>query len=128
MDIKFEIHDNFDHIIEEKGNTFIALRKLSWNGREPKYDIRKWYNTTDGETRPDKGVGLSEEGIDELTNILLSQGFGKTDEILEAIKDRDDFERSYDKVIKGIIFDDEDDTFYDPREVLFNKEEEEIDG
>lgn len=119
--ISYEIYDNFDFIIEEKGNTFIALRKLSWNGREPKYDIRKWYNTADG-TRADKGVGLSEEGMDELTGILLSQGFGKTEDILEAIKDRDDFEMSYNKVIKGIVYEDEEETFYDPREVLFNEE------
>ncbi len=121
--ITYEIHDNFDYTIEEKGNTFIALRKLSWGDSDPKFDIRKWYNTPDGE-RANKGVGLSEEGMNELTSVLLSNGFGKTDEILEAIKDRSDFERSYDKVIKGVIFDnEEEDTFYDPREVLFNGEE-----
>lgn len=122
-DITYEIHDDFDFVIEEKGNVFIALRKLSWGDGEPKYDIRKWYNTTEGDARPNKGVGLSEEGMDELTSVLLSQGFGNTEEILTAIKDRDDFERSYDKVVKGIIYEDEDETFYDPREVLFNGEE-----
>lgn len=122
-DITYEIHDNFDHIIEEKGNAFIALRKLSWGSGEPKYDIRKWYNTSDG-TRPNRGVGLSEEGINELTSILLSQGFGETEEILEAIKDREDFDKCYNKVIKGIVYEDSDETFYDPREVLFNDDGE----
>lgn len=124
-EITYEIHDGFDYVIEEKGNTFIALRKISWGDNDPKYDIRKWYNTADGE-RANKGVGLSEEGMDELTRILLSQGFGTTEEVLESIKDRDDFEKSYNKVVKGIIYDDDsDETFYDPREVLFNGEQDE---
>lgn len=119
--ITYTIHDDFDFIIEEKGNVFVALRKLTWGEKqsEPKYDIRKWYTSADKETAG-KGVAVSEEGLNELTSILLSQGFGNTEEILEAIKGRDDFEKSYDKVIKGVVFDnDEDNTFYDPKEVLF---------
>lgn len=123
--IKYTIHDDFDFILEEKGNVFIALRKITWGEKdtEPKYDIRKWYSSQENVTAG-KGVGLTKEGMDELTSVLLSQGFGNTDEILTAIKDREDFDRSYDKVVKGITYDDEDETYYDPREVLFNKEEE----
>lgn len=123
--ITYTIHDDFDFILEEKGNVFVALRKLTWGDKttEPKFDIRKWYSSAEGETAG-KGVSMSKDGLDELTSVLLSQGFGKTDEILESIKDREDFERSYDKVIKGVVFDDEDDTFYDPKEVLFCSEDE----
>lgn len=122
----FKIHDGFDFILEEKGNTFIALRKMTWGEKdyEPKYDIRKWYSSQ-GEAKAGKGVGLSEEGLDELVNILLSSGFGNTEEVLSSIKHRDDFEKSYDKIVKGIIFEnEEDDTYYDPREVLFSSEED----
>lgn len=124
--ITYKIHDEKDFIIEEKGNKFIALRKISWGEKNnPKFDIRKWYNTKSGEM-PDKGVSISDEGLDELTSILLSEGFGKTDSILESIKDREDFEKSYNKVVKGIVYeDDEDETYYDPREVLFNDENNE---
>lgn len=125
--ITYKIHDDFDFTIEEKGNVFIALRKLTWGEKEdnPKYDIRKWYNKADGETAG-KGVAITKEGLDELTSVLMREGFGNTEEILDSIKDREDFEKSYDKVVKGIVFVDEEDdeVYYDPRVALFNKDDE----
>ena len=44
-DFSFEIVPNFDFVLEEGSNTSVNLRKISWNGRDPKLDIRKWsYN------------------------------------------------------------------------------------
>ena len=51
-DFSMEIVDNFDFIIEEGSNSSVNLRKVSWNGREPKLDIRKWLYQDGQERRP----------------------------------------------------------------------------
>ncbi|MBN1332210.1 MAG: hypothetical protein JW971_00470, partial [Synergistales bacterium] len=40
---------------------------VSWNGREPKYDIREW---SPDHARMGKGVTLSEDEMQELRKIL----------------------------------------------------------
>ena len=60
-EITMEIQEGFDFIIEESGNSSLNLRKVGWNGRPPKLDLRKWsYN--EGEERAMKGVTMSDEG------------------------------------------------------------------
>ena len=34
MSIEYTIKDNFDYVLEEKGNTYISLRKLCWCGAD----------------------------------------------------------------------------------------------
>lgn len=90
--IDYEIVDGYDHIFDEKGNTFLSLRKISWGGREPKLDLRKWYTMADGEERVGRGVGfLTEEGPHELTRILVQEGFGYTNELMDILSTREDF-------------------------------------
>jgi len=91
--ITYEIHDDFDHVFDEKGNTFLAMRKLTWGeGTNPKYDLRKWYTNSEGEEVVGKGLSfLTEAGPDNLTDMLVEQGFGNTECILEALKTREDF-------------------------------------
>ena len=48
------------------------LNLISWNDREPKYDIREW--SPDG-TKMGKGVTLSEEEVEVLKKALESRGF-----------------------------------------------------
>ena len=43
------------------------LNMISWNGNDPKYDIRDW--SPDG-TRMSKGISLSEEELKTLKGIL----------------------------------------------------------
>ena len=43
------------------------LNLISWNGNDPKYDIRDW--SPDG-TRMSKGISLSEEELKTLKDIL----------------------------------------------------------
>lgn len=81
---------DFDYTIDEKGNTFIALRKIDWNNKgEYKLDLRKYYASESGETMS-KGVSfLTEDGPHELTKVLIETGYGNDYEIAEAIiKDR----------------------------------------
>lgn len=123
--LKYRVVDGFDKIIDEKGASFIALRKIQWgvdqndesSDKEPKLDLRKYYNTPSGE-RMSKGVSfLTEEGPSELINVLLDEGYGKTTDVLSRIMSRDDFKDSVDEVINGK--EDISEDFFDPREVLF---------
>lgn len=117
-EITMEIQEGFDFIIEESGNSSLNLRKVGWNGRDPKLDLRKW-SYQDGQERPMKGVTMSEEGADELTGVLVENGYGKTKRIAKALIKRDE----YDEVMKHIndpeeeIVDDSE-GYYDPSELL----------
>ena len=117
-EFSMEIEDNFDFILEEGQNTSINLRRISWNGRPSKIDIRKWvYN--DGAERAMKGVSLSDEGADELANVLIEQGFGSTKRIIKAIKAREDYDGSISgNITEEIAEDDGSEEYYDPSELL----------
>lgn len=123
MAFEYKVNPDFDFTFDEKGNTFLALRKLSWGeGKPEKIELRKWYNSTDGTETPNKGFTfLTEEGPHELTKVLVEQGFGYTDDILNGLKDREDFKSSLSKVLSGEELDelgiekvDPDEEYYDP--------------
>lgn len=120
-EITMEMEDNFDFIIEEGQNTSINLRKISWNGRPSKLDIRKW-SYQDGEERAMKGIGLSDEGANELTGILVEQGYGDTKRLIKAIKEREDYDGSIkENNIEGTKYiDDDSEEYYDPSELFGN--------
>ena len=40
-EIKYEIVNEIG-VISEEGQWRLELNRVSWNGREPKYDLRKW--------------------------------------------------------------------------------------
>lgn len=128
----YEIIDDFDKVFDEKGNSFLALRKIDWGGRgTPKLELRKWFNNAQGEETIGKGFSfLTEEGPHELTKVLLENGFGHTDEVIESIKDRDDFMSSLSNVLSNeelnTVIGEEKmkdisniDSYYDPSEALF---------
>ena len=110
-----------DFIIEERGNSSINVRKVSWGeGSAYKLDIRKWLYLEDGTERASKGVTLTDEGVDELTGVLAEQGYGDTKRVLKALSKRDDFDNAYNTmndVEEGII-DEGSDDYYDPKELL----------
>lgn len=124
MAFEYNIDNDFDFTIDEKGNSFIALRKVQWGGKgEYKLDIRKWYSSSEGEDVVGKGVSfLTEEGPHELTKVLVDNGFGNTNEILHGLSKREDFNKCIEALNNGedilnINIDDED--YYDPSEILF---------
>ena len=47
----------------------LKLRYMSWNNGEPRYDLRWWVKTDDGE-RCGKGVGLTGEALIELGKVI----------------------------------------------------------
>ena len=118
-EISMDIEPNFDFIIEEGQNTSINLRKISWNGRPAKLDIRKW-SYQDGQERAMKGIGLTDEGADELTGVLVEKGYGDTKRLIKARKNREDYDGSIkgDVVEDAIQEDDGSEEYYDPSELL----------
>jgi hypothetical protein len=133
-DFNMQIMDDFDFIIEEKGNSFTALRKLRWSDKSAtKLDIRKYMIDSDGNEVIGKGIGfMTEEGPHELVKVMTENGYGKTKEILVAIKDREDFMPSLSKVLSNSQMDElseenpdlefpddkDEEVYYDPRELV----------
>ena len=121
----YEIKD-LDRVIEETGNRYTAIRKISWGDSDKSYyDIRKWSKGSDGSDIPLKGVSFSSsKSLDKLTDILLEEGFGETEIILRTLNKRDDFTECLNNVI-GIdhpLYDKEvgskNERYYDPKDML----------
>ena len=106
----YTTEDNFDYIIEEKGNQFTSLRKIDWgNTGTYKLDLRRYYTSSDGTEKMGKGISfMTEEGPSEFTKVMLGLGYCETVDALTAIKDRPDFRSSLNTVLNN-----KDDEFYD---------------
>lgn len=66
-DIKFEITKKIGVLSKSGKGWAKELNLISWNDREPKYDIREW--SPDGQTMG-KGVTLSKEELVTLKALL----------------------------------------------------------
>ena len=66
-EIKFEIKESFGVLSESSKGWTKELNLISWNDREPKYDIREWDETHE---KMGKGITLSYEEIRALKEIL----------------------------------------------------------
>lgn len=111
MNYKYHIVDDVDHIIDEKGNSFIALRKMYWGDNDPssaKLELRKYYNNASGEETPSKGVTfITDDGPHNLTHTLVDMGYGNTEKLLKSLSERENFRQSLNNVL------DKDDEHYD---------------
>lgn len=68
-EVKFEIIKKIGDLSKSSKGWVKELNLVSWNDREPKYDIREW--SPDGQTMS-KGVTLSKEELTAL-KVLLNQ-------------------------------------------------------
>lgn len=66
-ELQFEIVKKLGVLSENAKGWQKELNLVSWNGREPKYDLREWSPEHD---RMGKGITLSEEEFEELKKIL----------------------------------------------------------
>jgi len=66
-EIKYEIVKEIGIISENATGWRKEINLVSWNDREPKYDIRDW---SDGHEKMGKGITLSEEEVKVLCEIL----------------------------------------------------------
>lgn len=66
-DVKFEIKHHIGVISEGAKGWRKELNLISWNGREPKYDIRDWAPEHE---KMGKGTTLSNEEVENLYALL----------------------------------------------------------
>ena len=66
-DIKYEITKHIGVLSESAKGWTKELNLVSWNDREPKYDIREWGPEHE---KMGKGVTMTEEEIRELKRLL----------------------------------------------------------
>ncbi len=66
-DIKFEIKHHIGILSEGAKGWRKELNLVSWNGREPKYDLRDWSLEHE---KMGKGITLSNEEVEKLYELL----------------------------------------------------------
>lgn len=68
-EVKYEIVEKCGVLGKRNGDYALELRLVKWNGNEPKYDIRCWKDTDEGEKML-KGITMSGEELEALYGIL----------------------------------------------------------
>lgn len=66
-EIKFEFKGEHKIIAPTSRNWNLELNLISWNGREPKYDIRSW---SPDHTKMSKGITLTADELKALKKTL----------------------------------------------------------
>ena len=79
-ELKYEITEYLGVLSENAKGWTKELNKVSWNEREPKYDLREW---SPDHTRMGKGVTLTDEEVEVLRKILNGEEI--EDDIDESI-------------------------------------------
>ena len=71
-DFKYEIVEECGALPPRPNGDILKLRYISWNGLDPKYDIRVWYTDDDGNEfcRKGKGVGVSGEELEGIYKLI----------------------------------------------------------
>ncbi len=78
-ELKFEITERLGVLSENAKGWTKELNKVSWNEREPKYDLREW---NPDHSRMGKGITLTDEEVETHTAILNGEEI--EDDINEA--------------------------------------------
>ncbi len=79
-ELKYEITEYLGVLSENAKGWTKELNKISWNDREPKYDIREW---NPDHTRMGKGVTLTDDEVEILRKLLNGEEI--EDDIDESI-------------------------------------------
>ena len=66
----YEVVQSFGALSNEEGGWNKELNLISWNGNEPKFDLRPWKTTEEKGTQMMKGITLTAEEIEELYKLL----------------------------------------------------------
>lgn len=66
-EIKYEVKEGLGVLSQSAKGWTKELRSISWNNREPKYDIREW---APGDEAMGKGITLSKDELKKLKEIL----------------------------------------------------------
>lgn len=68
-DVKFEIVNHIGVLSTNKSGWTKELNVVSWNGGQPKYDIREW---SEDHTKMSKGITFNEEEMGELRLLIIN--------------------------------------------------------
>lgn len=69
-EIKYEITEEIGVLAETTRGWRKELNLVSWNDREPKYDLRDW---SDDHTKMGKGITLNKDEVRALRDLLTKQ-------------------------------------------------------
>lgn len=70
QELKFEIINQIGVISTSASGWNVELNRVSWNGNEPKYDVRTW---SPDHTKMGKGITLSEDEVILLCELLKKE-------------------------------------------------------
>lgn len=70
QELKFEIINQIGVISTSASGWNVELNRVSWNGNEPKYDVRTW---SPDHTKMGKGITLSEDEVISLCELLKKE-------------------------------------------------------
>ena len=70
QELKFEIINQIGVISTSASGWNVELNRVSWNGNEPKYDVRSW---SPDHAKMGKGITLSEEELVALSELLAKE-------------------------------------------------------
>ena len=68
-DVKLEVLEECFALPARKNGAVVRLDYASWNGNDPKYELRIW-KEIDGEMQATKGIGLTGEELIALRDAL----------------------------------------------------------
>lgn len=69
-ELQFEIINSIGVVSKSPSNWTTELNRISWNGKEPKYDLRPW---SPDHTKMGKGITLTEAELIALSEILQKE-------------------------------------------------------
>lgn len=69
-DFTYEVIDDIATLGKRGKNYELKLRYVSFNGNDPRYDIRPWGVDDDGNEKMLKGISLSGEELQALKDVL----------------------------------------------------------
>ena len=70
QELKFEIINQLGIISTSSKGWTVEFNRVSWNGKEPKYDVRAW---SPDHTKMGKGITLSKEELITLSEMLSKE-------------------------------------------------------
>lgn len=68
--INYKVLEECGTVAARKGGYELKLRYISWNGRDPVYDLRPWKVDDAGNETCAKGITVSGEELEALGNLI----------------------------------------------------------
>ena len=69
-EMKYEIITRIGIVATQTGGWNLELNRISWNGGEPKYDLRSW---SADHQKMGKGVTLTEDNLRALSKVIAEE-------------------------------------------------------